>query len=716
MFCKDMKCEYKVKNMSCAGCASRVGRSLEKVRGVRSVSVNLASSAARVDYDPEECSPQVLRDAVRRAGYDLVLGEDADGQKLKEKELSALGRDVIAAGVLSAAVFVGGRYFPYAAMVLCAAVMAWPGRRIFSGAFRQLRHAGANMDTLVAASTLTAFAFSVFNLYFPDFWTSRGIEAHLYFDSASMVVFFVLLGRYLERRARGRTDAAVRSLAALRPDRVTVVGEDSSLSVRASAEVSAGEVVLLHPGERAAFDGTVLAGESSVDESTLTGEPVPVRKSAGDKVFAGTLNGGGALRYRVDKAGEETLLGGIMALVRQAQGSKAPVERLVDRIAGVFVPVIIGVAFVAAAVWLLVAGIEALPMALLAFVTVLVIACPCALGLATPTAVMAAVGTAARRGILVKDAASLETAAKVTAVVLDKTGTLTEGKPQVVGAKWYLPDTEYAPVLAAMESQSGHPLAGALCSWLGVPAAECSGVEDVPGMGVRCVCGGAEFRAGSRRFVSQVCALPEEPSVQGTEVWFAGDGRLVARFEVSDRVRPGSVEAVSELKSMGIKVIMLTGDSSDHASEIARECGVDEFRTGMLPKDKSDYVTALRSEGHVVAMAGDGVNDSAALAVSDVSIALGCGSDVAMDVAGITIVSPDLRKIPQAIALSTRTRRIIRENLFWASIYNIVAVPVAAGALYPLTGLLLSPAVAAAAMAMSSVCVVTNSLRLAKRV
>ncbi len=641
--------------------------------------------------------------------------------------MTALRRRTVWALSLSVPVAVIGMFLmdmPWANEImwlLSTPVVFWCGRGFFVGAARQLRHGTVTMDTLVALSCGIAYLFSLFNMLFPQFWLSRGIEPHVYFEASSVIIAFILLGRLLEERAKGSTTSAIRKLRGLRPLTVTVV-RNGRESVVAVDSVREGDCILVRPGERIAADGEVTDGESYVDESMLTGEPVPVVKRRGDSVMTGTVNQRGSFRFTARRVGGDTTLARIVRMVQDAQGSKAPVQKLADRVAAVFVPTIMAIAVLALVLWIVLDPEGGLTHGILAMVTVLVIACPCALGLATPTAITVGIGRAAEQGILVRDAASLETARKVDTVIFDKTGTLTEGRPQVVDEEWLAGDDSAAAVLAALERASEHPLAAAVAEhYSGRGGAATEGFRSVTGMGVECTSGGAECAAGSRRFMNErgVAVAPELEAAAGrmkaagqTEVWFAVAGRAVAVLGVADKVRENAAAAVAALRREGMRVVLLTGDNRDAAGRLAAAVGIDTVEAGMLPQDKAEYVRRLRSEGRTVAMVGDGINDSAALAEADLSMAMGRGSDIAMDVAGMTIVASDLGKVAEAVALSRATMRTVRQNLFWAFFYNSIGVPVAAGVLYPLNGFLLNPMIAGAAMALSSVSVVTNSLRL----
>lgn len=582
------------------------------------------------------------------------------------------------------------------------------------------------MDTLVAVSTGIAFLFSLFNTFYPEYWTNRGLEAHVYYEASSVIIALILLGRLLESRAKNKTSSAIRKLMGLQPKMVVRVSEDGSEHEIPVKAVQFGDVLLVKPGGCIPVDGTVKEGISYVDESMITGESLPVEKVSGMKVYAGTMNQKGSFRFVAERVGSETVLAHIVKMVQEAQGSKAPVQRLVDKIAGIFVPVVIGIAVFTFVVWMIVGGELAFTHALLTSITVLVIACPCALGLATPTAIMVGIGKGAEYNILIKDAESLELLYKTTAVVLDKTGTITEGHPVVTGVLWKegVDVDRLAPILMALESKSEHPLADAVVAYLsskGIKGALSGTFESITGLGIKGSVEGREFWVGNKRLMegNTLVFAPEQLEKAdayrregNTVVYFAGGGQILAVIAIADQIKKGSACAVIKLRKAGIKVYMLTGDNEVTARAVAEQVGLKEYRSEMMPSDKALFVKELQSKGEVVAMVGDGINDSQALAQADVSIAMGRGSDIAMDVSKITLIRSDLNAIPDALKLSRRTVRTIRQNLFWAFIYNVIGIPLAAGVLYPCCGFLLNPMIAAAAMAFSSVSVVTNSLRL----
>jgi P-type Cu2+ transporter len=578
------------------------------------------------------------------------------------------------------------------------------------------------MDTLVALSTGVAYVFSVFNILFPHFWHQRGLHGHVYFEAAAVVIAFILLGKMLEEKAKGNTSTAIKKLMGLQPKTVTVVHEGDHQMEMPIESVKVGDVIMVKPGEKIAVDGMVTEGESYVDESMLSGEPVPVMKQKDEKVYAGTINQKGSFYFKAEKVGSETMLAHIIKMVQDAQGSKAPVQKLVDKIAAVFVPVVIVIALLSFAAWWWLGGENGFTYGMMAFVTVLVIACPCALGLATPTAIMVGVGKGAEKGILIKDAESLELAKKIDAIVLDKTGTITEGKPVVTDAQWIQEDEHLKKVLNTIEKKSEHPLAVAVVHFLGLnETLPVSKYESITGKGVKAVIENETYFIGNKRLMDENNISSEEKmNVKAKElsqqsktvIWFSDSKNVKAVFAIADKIKETSREAIHDMQQMGIEVYMLTGDNNATAKAIADETGITDYKAEVLPQQKADFIKELQAKGKTVGMVGDGINDSTALAQADVSIAMGKGSDIAMDVAKMTIISSDLKKIPQAIQLSKQTVGTIRENLFWAFIYNIIGIPIAAGVLYPFTGFLLNPMIAGAAMALSSVSVVANSLRL----
>lgn len=729
---KTIRQTFPVLNMTCASCAISAESIVKAAPGVQNASVNYANANLNVEYDPAATNPEALQKAVRSIGYDLLLESENTRQQtledIHEKKYKTLKSKTTWAIILSLPVVVIGMFFmniPYAneiMWVLSTPVVLWLGRDFFINAWKQLQHRKANMDTLVALSTGIAYVFSVFNMFFPQFWQQRGLEAHVYFEAAAVIIAFILLGKLLEEKAKGNTSSAIKKLMGLQPKTVTIIspsGEEKQIAIE---DVNRGDHILVKPGEKIAVDGMILAGSSYVDESMLSGEPVPVSKKQNDKVFAGTINQKGSFRFEAVKVGKETMLSQIIKMVQDAQGSKAPVQKLVDKIAGIFVPVVIGIAIVTFILWLVLGGESGLVHGLLAAITVLVIACPCALGLATPTAIMVGVGKGAENGILIKDAESLELAKKINTVVLDKTGTITEGRPRVTGVKWLNDVDATMPVLYHLEKRSEHPLADAVVNHFNNnQAVDLTGFESITGKGAKAAYEGKTWYVGNKKLLAEnnisIAAdlqqqADEWSNESKTVIWFADDKEAHAVLAIADSIKETSVKAITRLKEMGIDVYMLTGDNKATAAAIAAQTSIDHYEAEVLPQQKADFIKKLQQQGKTVAMVGDGINDSTALATADVSIAMGKGSDIAMDVAKMTIISSDLDKIPQAIRLSRQTVTTIKQNLFWAFIYNLIGIPIAAGILYPVNGFLLNPMIAGAAMALSSVSVVTNSLRL----
>lgn len=726
---------FPVLEMTCAACAVSVESMLRSVPGVSNAGVNFANQIARVEYDAARVTHEQLQAAVRSIGYDLVIDTDNKTevqQQAQRKHYQQLKQRTLWASLLSLPVVVIGMFFmnmPYAnwiMLILSTPVVFYFGRSFFVNAWKQARHRKANMDTLVALSTGIAWLFSTFNTIYPAFWHQRGLHPHVYFEAAAVVIAFISLGKLLEAKATSNTSAALKKLAGLQPKTVSLVAPSGTVTTIPVAEVNINDILLVKPGEKIPVDGTVTSGTSYVDESMITGEPIPVVKQQGDAVFAGTINQQGSFRFRADKVGADTLLAQIIKMVEEAQGSKAPVQKLVDKIAGIFVPIVIGIAVLTFIAWMVLGGDNAFTHALLTSVTVLVIACPCALGLATPTAIMVGVGKGAENNILIKDAESLEIAHKVNAVILDKTGTITEGKPVVTDLTWNNSEherAEHQAILYALEQQSEHPLAQAILQHLPATAGSIhfQAVESITGKGIQGICAGITYRVGNQQLMEEnkvvipaalatkAAALQEQAN---TMVWFAGNDRLVAVIAIADKIKESSKAAIATLQRNGIGVHLLTGDNQHTAEAVARQTGITSFKAGVLPADKAAFVKALQQAGKTVAMVGDGINDAQALAQADISIAMGKGSDIAMDVARITLITADLNAIPGALLLSRKTVRTIRQNLFWAFIYNIIGIPVAAGVLYPFNGFLLDPMIAGAAMALSSVSVVGNSLRL----
>ena len=767
------KIDIPVQGMTCAACQASVQKALQRQPGVKDASVNLMMQNAAVTYDPAVTRPQALVEAIRETGYEAELPrleqaafeEQEARDRAQEEEFRSLRWKALVSGAAGVVAMLASMplmvahhgavadplmhwvmesltpalrsgmpwlfrinpvFLSYGLLSLTLAVMAWAGRHFYARAWAGLRHHSADMNTLIAVGTGAAFLYSVLATVAPGFFLARGVAPDVYYEAVVIIIALILAGNTLEARAKSHTAAALRSLVALQPRTARVLRGEKEMDVPIE-EVQSGDTVTVRPGERVPVDGEVLAGASAVDESMLTGESMSVEKKPGDRVIGGTINRTGAFRYRATTLGADGVLAQIVKLMRDAQGSRAPIQKLADRISGIFVPVVLSIAIATFVVWFVAADAAPAVRAFAAAVAVLIIACPCAMGLAVPTAVMVATGRGAELGILIKGGEALQRAGDVTTVVLDKTGTVTEGRPTVTdvlpapGAS-RSPD-ELLRIAASLEVSSEHPLADAIVRHArerGLALAAAEGFQSITGQGAVGIVGGSFLAIGNENLMreyaadaSPLRADAELLSGEGkTPVHIAIDGALAGLLAVADPIKPTAREAVERLKSMGLEVVLLTGDNRRTAEAVARQAGIERVVAEMLPEGKVAEIRRLQADGKVVAMVGDGINDAPALAQADLGLAVGTGTDIAVEASDVTLMRGDLRSVAAAIALSRRTMRTMKQNLFWAFIYNVVGIPIAAGVLYPFFGILLSPILASAAMAFSSVSVVANSLRL----
>ncbi len=729
---------YKVSGMTCTACALSLEKHLSKESGVKKAQVNYPNNSIILEYDSSKTSLQRIGEKAKNIGYTIITGDTSEitnnFEVLEQKRLTSLKRKLVIAVIFSTPVFVISMFlmgqFPFQnwlLLVLSIPVILWSGSEFYVNAFKKLTFLNANMDTLVALSTGVAFLFSVFNTVYPKYFLNKGIAPHVYYESAVIIITFILLGRFFEEKAKSKTSSAIQKLMGLTPKEITVIRNGEELTI-ATDEIVTSELIIIKPGDKIPVDGKVKKGISFIDESMITGEPIPVEKTKGNLVYAGTINQKGALRIIATKVGKDTLLSQIVQLVKQAQNSKSKIQKLADKIAGIFVPAVLLIALITFFIWLFIGPEPPITHAIVSVITVLIIACPCALGLATPTALIVGIGKAAENGILIKDAQVLETAYKIDTLVLDKTGTITHGKPLITD---FLSVKE-ANIVAiqkgvlAIESQSEHPIALSIVEYLkdkGIEVDNPQSFQSITGMGTNGIYDGNQYFIGNKTLMdNNSVEIPEElksnikrlQSEGKTLVFVSINKRVKVIYAISDSIKTNAKYAIQKLQKSGINVHMLTGDIYEAAKSTANQVGITNFKAHVLPNEKGNYIKELQNKGHLVAMAGDGINDAHALAQADVGIAMGDGTDIAIESSGITLTNSNLNQIVKSLQLSKATLKTIKQNLFWAFIYNIVAIPIAAGILYPINGFLLNPMIAGAAMALSSISVILNSLRLKK--
>ena len=720
--------------MTCASCAVSLESYLSKLNGVRSVNVNYPNHSVSLEYDQNTTSLSLLQSKANEIGYTIHSSQDAEDVSFEQREnlrLRTLRVKLIVATAFSVPVFVMAMFlmgrFPfenYIMLLLSIPVLIYSGSEFFVNAWKRGAKGTANMDTLVALSTGTAFIFSVFTTFFAQNLIDKGVQPHVYFESAVVIITLILTGRFIEERAKSKASGAIRQLMSLVPQTVLVLRNGDEVEIELN-EIVTGDLIVVKPGAKIPVDGKVKRGESYVDESAISGEPIPVSKKKGDQVLAGTVNQKGVLRILAREVGDKTVLARIIDLVKQAQSSKPDIQRLVDRISAVFVPVVMALAVITFAVWFFVGPEPRVTNAMVSAITVLIIACPCALGLATPTALMVGLGQGARQGILVRNARGLEVGHTVDTLVLDKTGTITRGFPEVTDVVWSKDaDVDFlSNAIAAAERQSEHPVAQAVVNHFSSASAEVevTGFQSMTGLGLQCNINGKDIHIGNKHLMLKIDAhypvylettANQLQSEAKTVVLVSHDYKVKGMIAVSDEIKPSSFAGIEQLNEMGIEIHILSGDNHTTTKSIASQVGVTHIKAEVLPMDKGNYIRELQSQERIVAMVGDGINDAEALSQADIGIAMGSGTDVAMESADVTLMHSDLGQVSRTLKLSKETMKTIRQNLFWAFIYNVIALPVAAGILYPVSGFLLNPMIAGGAMALSSISVVMNSLRL----
>ncbi len=726
---------YPVLGMSCTVCATSVESMLKTQDGVKSASVNYANGEAYIEFDDQLLQIGKIQETIKNIGYELIVVEEKPEEVLKEKEqaqFKTLRKKLILSTILSIPIFIASMFFmplssieKWGLMILSIPVLFYSGYDFFANAIIQAKNRTTNMDTLVALGTGAAFIYSSVITIYPSYFIKMGLPTHVYFESATVIITFILLGKFLEERAKKRASSAIRKLMNLQPKLLRVLRNNIEINIPIK-EVVVEDIVIIKPGEKIPVDGIVKDGQSYIDESMINGEPIAAFKEAGRKVYAGAINQKGSFTIIAKKIGKDTLLSQIIEMVKEAQRVKPPIQKLADKIASIFVPIVLGIALLTFGLWFFLGPDPSISYAFITTVAVLVIACPCALGLATPTALMVGIGKGAQYGILIKNAESLEMAYKANVLCIDKTGTLTEGKPKVSDQFWAKNDAEYKQILFSLENKSEHPLAGAILEHLDKERIQVLPIDDFqnyPGKGISGTFKQLKYFVGRIEFIEESGIKISEDNKKIIEHWqseakslviFSNEKEIIAIMAITDQIKTGMNSAIHNLEKMGIETIMLTGDNKSAAKAIAQKAGIQKYKACLLPQDKVMHIQNLQKKGKIVAMAGDGINDSAALAQADIGIAMASGSDIALESAGITLIKSDINHLIAAIKLSYQTVKTIRQNLFWAFFYNIIAIPIAAGILYPINEFLLNPMIAGAAMAMSSVTVVSNSLRLRK--
>lgn len=723
---------YPVQGMHCAGCASSIEKTLKGASGVTEVSVNFATNTVSLVYDEAETSFKKLQQLVDKAGYQLQGKEEkskvneARSTDLAKTKRSLFFAIALALVVMVLSMFVGEfQYKNVLLLVLSVPVIFGAGARFFTSAFKQIKHGAVNMDTLIAFGTGSAFLFSAFNTIFPSIIQQQGLAVHVYYESAAVIIVFILLGKYLEEKAKFSTSRAIEKLYELQVKKVIKLVDGRQEEVLLES-LQINDIILVKAGEKIPVDGTITSGRAEINEAMISGESLLVEKAEGDKVRAGTINSDGSLEIRTEQLGENTVLGKIIQMVTEAQGSKAPAQQLADKIASIFVPIVLGLAAVTFIIWFILGPDPSLTYAFVNTFSVLIIACPCALGLATPMAIMVGIGKGAKQGILIKDAVALENASKVTKLFVDKTGTISEGKLTVTDFHTFFSEEnnlELLSILNGMEATSSHPIASAVTDYLEANyhlfPIQVKDLKNIPGLGLEASLRENRFKVVGKAVIKDLVLsaeakqiIDEQDKKGRTQVFFLKDDQLLALIALNDTVKKSSAKLIAQLQAKGVEVEMLSGDNEQICANAARETGIKFYRANLLPQDKFEIVKQAKAAGHVVAFAGDGINDAPSMAEADLGIAMSTGADVALESASVTLLNGDISKLFELMVLSEKTIKNMKQNLFWAFFYNVIAIPIAAGALFPFSGFLLNPMIAGAAMAFSSVSVVFNSLRL----